>query len=78
MIRFDIDRLGVGRFSFSSGCAPSEVLEVFLMSFGDDEDVGRWFSPVALAARRIVFAELGEFAFKGDVAGCDGRRAVGV
>ena len=78
MIKLEIDRLGVGLLSFSSGGPPSEVLELFLTSFGDCEDVGRWWRLVALEARLTVLAEFGEGAFSGDVAGCGGRWRVGV
>ena len=75
-IRFDIDRFGVGRFSFSSICAPSDVLELFLTSFG--EDVGRWSRFIALEALLIVLAGFGECCINGDVAGWEGRRTLDV
>jgi hypothetical protein len=52
VIRFDMDRLGVGRLSFSSdGCCPlRDVREPFFLSPGDDG--GRLFRLIALDARR--------------------------
>ena len=67
-IKFDIDRLGVGRLSLSSAWAPSDVRELFRMRFGDV--VGRSFRPVALEVRLSeAGCRLGEEAFSGDVAG---------
>ena len=69
-----MERLGVGLFSFSSGCAPSEDLELFRARLG--EDGCRWlFRAIALDALLTVLAGFGECWISGEVAGCEGRRA---
>lgn len=71
-MRFEIERLGVGRFSLSSGPPPSDVRELFFFSPGDEE--GRWVMLIALDARRTFFAGFGDPGMMGEVAACDGRR----
>lgn len=75
-MRFDIDRFGVGLRSFSSACAPSELLELFFAKLGEEEVLS--LRLIALDALLTVLDGFGECCVKGEVAGCEGRRTVEV
>lgn len=75
-IRFDIDRLGVSRFSASSDCGPSDVLELFLARLGDDDCIS--LRPVALAVFLKLGDGFGEVGWSGEVMGKEGLRIAAV
>lgn len=77
-MRLEMERLGVGRFSCSSDVPPSDEGEVLRMSLGEG---GGLFRLAELEARRDGACCCGRgdsLPIKGEVGGCEVRRASGV